>query len=403
MNIFSAVSLQPQSVPIDVKVVMIGTRHIYALLHHHDEDFRKIFKVKSEFAMFTARSEEELENYVCFVYKKVNDDRLAAVHRDAVAAVIEHGVRLAGDQGKLTTRFTEIADLIRESDYWARRAEARQVRETHVEKALEQRLHRVSMLEELLRDRIADGTVLIDVTGERVGQVNGLAVLDQGDHVFAQPSRITAATAMGRNGIIDIERRAELSGPIHTKGVLILAGFLRARFAQDKPLALTASVVFEQTYDGVDGDSASSAELYALLSSLSGVPLRQGVAVTGSVNQMGEIQPIGGVNRKIEGFFDVCSMIGLDGTQGVLIPARNQRHLMLRKDVVEAVRKRRFHVWAVASIEQGLRVLTGRDAGEHDAHGKYPAASIFAAVDAELHRLADGVRRYGLADVDAVR
>jgi lon-related putative ATP-dependent protease len=399
LQLFASVSLKPEAVPIDVKVVMLGTRHIYHLLYNLDEDFKKIFKVKAEFAMFTDRSDEELYNYACFVRKKVKDDGLKAFHRDAVSAVVEHGVRLAGDNERLTTRFTDIADLIREAGYWANRENARNVREKHVVLALQQQVYRVSMFEEILRDRIADGTVLIDFEGAKVGQINGLALLNQGDYEFAQPSRITATTAMGRNGIIDIEREAHMSGSIHTKGVLILSGFLRAHFAQNKPLALTASLTFEQSYGGIDGDSASSAELYALLSSLSGVPLRQGVAVTGSVNQMGEIQPIGGVNRKIEGFFDLCRIVGLTGDQGVMIPTRNVRHLMLRKDVVEQVRKGQFHIWAVSTIEEGLRVLTATEPGAAGSDGTYPAGTIYHGVNERLARLAEDVRRFGAADI----
>ena len=399
LQLFASASLKPQAVPIDVKVIMLGTRHIYHVLYNLDEDFKTIFKVKSEFAMFTDRSDEELYNYACFVRKKVKDDDLKAFHRDAVAAIVEHGVRLAGDLEKLTTRFTEIADLIREAGYGADRENARNVREKHVVLALRQQVHRVSMFEEILRERIAEGTVLIDFEGAKVGQINGLALLNQGDYEFAQPSRITATTAMGRNGIIDIEREAHMSGSIHTKGVLILSGFLRAHFAQNKPLALTASLTFEQSYGGIDGDSASSAELYVLLSSLSEVPLRQGVAVTGSVNQMGEVQPIGGVNRKIEGFFDLCRIVGLTGDQGVMIPTRNVRNLMLRKDVVEQVRKGKFHIWAVSTIEEGLRVLTVEEPGVAAEDGTYPEGTIYHRVNEKLGRLAEDVRRFGIADV----
>jgi lon-related putative ATP-dependent protease len=396
--VFSGVSLKPEAVPIDVKVVMIGTRQIYALLYALDEDFKKIFKVKAEFAMHTALDDHELMNYACLIHKRVQLEALPPFHRDAVAAVVEHGVRLAGDRDKLTTRFTEIADLVREAGYWAREEQAKHVRAEHVERALAQRLHRVDLLEELLRERIADGTVLLDIQGSKVGQVNGLALLDQGDHLFAQPSRITATTAMGRAGIIDIDREAEMSGSIHTKGVLILGGFLRERFAQNRPLTLTASLCFEQSYGGIDGDSASSAELYALLSSLAEVPLRQGIAVTGSVNQRGEIQPIGGVNRKIEGFFDLCRLRGLDGEQGVLIPRRNMRELMLRPDIVEAARQGRFHIWAVGTVEEGLAVLTGVEAGVRDRAGAYPEDSVFGRADAKLGRFAAAVTCYGSAD-----
>ncbi len=393
-QIFSAGSLKPETVPVDVKVVMIGTRAIHGLLYSVDEDFRKIFKIKSEFATDTPRSEDEIDNYACFVHKKVHDDALPPFHRDAVATIVEHGVRLAGDRERLTTRFTDVADLVREAGYWARAEGASVVRESHVDRALERQVHRVSLFEERMRERIADGTLLLDLDGERVGQVNGLALLDLGDHVFAQPSRITATTAVGRHGILDIDREAELSGAIHTKGVLILAGFLRARFAQDKPLALTASLCFEQSYGGIDGDSASSAELYALLSSLAGVPLRQGIAVTGSVNQRGEVQPIGGVNRKIEGFFDSCRVAGLTGRQGVMIPRRNLRQLMLRKDVVQHVQDGAFRVWAVTSIDEGLEVLTGTAPGERAADGLFPSGSLYGRVDDRLRELAERVRRF---------
>jgi ATP-dependent Lon protease len=396
---FGGVSLKPEPVPIDVKVVMIGTRQIYGLLYAHDEDFKKIFKVKAEFAMQTPLSDDEMTNYACLIHKRVREEELPPFHRDAVAGVVEHGMRLAGDRKKLTTRFTEIADLVREAGYWARQDGSDQVRADHLEQALEKRVYRVDLFEEMLRERIADGTVLLDIEGEKVGQVNGLALLDLGDHVFSQPSRITATTAMGRTGIIDIDREAEMSGAIHTKGVLILSGFLRSRFAQNKPLTLTASICFEQSYGGIDGDSASSAELYALLSSLADAPIRQGIAVTGSVNQRGEVQPIGGVNRKIEGFYDLCRLKGLTGEQGVMIPERNHPQLMLRRDVVEAVRKGEFHVWAVSTIEEGLEVLTGLPAGARGEDGSYPADSLFGRADARLRQLVEDVSRYGVADL----
>ena len=402
--LFTGVSLKPEPVPIDVKVVMIGTNQIYRLLYALDEDFKKIFKVKAEFAMRTPLNDEEVMNYACLIHRRCEDEGLPPFHCEAVAAVVEHGVRLAGHHDKLTTRFTEVTDLIREAGYWARDESAEHVRAEHVEKARRQRTYRVDLVEEMLRERIAEGAVLLDLEGEKVAQVNGLAVLDLGDHAFGQPSRITATTAMGRAGIIDIDREAEMSGSIHTKGVLILTGFLRLRFAQKKPLALTASITFEQNYGGIDGDSASSAELYALLSSLADVPIRQGIAVTGSVNQRGEIQPIGGVNEKIEGYYDLCRLRGLTGEQGVMIPARNLPQLMLRKDLVEDVRQGRFHVWAVPTVEEGLTVLTGLPAGARRGDdGSYPADSIFGRADARLTRLAEEVSRFGPADAGGVR
>ena len=396
-NFFSSVSVQPEPIPLDVKVVLIGTRQIYRLLYALDEDFKKIFKVKADFALETARSPDELKNYAAFVRKKCQDDGLAPFHRAAVAAVVEHGVRLAGRQEKLTTRFNEIADVVREAGYWARQEKAKRVEARHVDRAIAEKVRRVDLVEEVLRERFADGTMLVDLRGEKVGQVNGLVYLDVGDHAFGQPSRITATTAVGRAGIIDIAREAEMGGAIHTKGVLILAGFLRARFAQDRPLALSASLCFEQSYDEIDGDSASSAELYALLSCLSGVPIRQAIAVTGSVNQKGEIQPIGGVNEKIEGYFDLCRLGGLTGEQGVMIPARNVPHLMLRQDVVEEAAKGRFHLWSVATVEEGIEILTGAEAGVADVGGAYPPESVFGLVEARLRSLASKVREFGPA------
>jgi lon-related putative ATP-dependent protease len=399
-NLFGTGALKPQPIPIDVKVILIGTRFIYRLLYALDEDFKKIFKVKADFALESQRSPEELRNYACFVHKKCRDDDLPPFHRDAVAAVVEHAVRLAGRQEKITTRFAEIAELIREAGYWAQQAKSRRVEGKHVDRAIEQRERRLNLAAEFLRERIAEGTILIDLEGEKLGQVNGLAVLSTGDYDFGQPTRITAVTAMGRSGIIDIEREAAMSGAIHTKGVLILAGFLRSRFAQDKPLALSASLAFEQNYGGIDGDSASSAELYAILSSLSGVPIRQGIAVTGSVNQRGEIQPIGGINEKIEGYFDLCRLLGFRKGVGVMIPARNVASLMLRKEVVEAARKGKFALWAVSTIDEGIEVLTGVAAGQPGADGRYPPESVFGRADARLRQLAEGVRRFGPAALE---
>ena len=387
-------ALKPEPIDIDLTVVLIGTPQIYRLLLNLDEDFRKIFKVKAEFATSTPRSEEEIRNYACFVKKKSLDDNLPPFHTDAVAAVVEEGVRLAGRQDRLTTRFHAIADLIREAGHWAMEDEAPVVREKHVDLAVERRIRRHDLVEEVERKRMAEGTVLLDLAGEKVGQINGLVILDTGDHVFGQPARITAVTAVGSAGIIDIERESEKSGAIHTKGVLILAGFLRARYAQDRPLALSASLCFEQNYGGIDGDSASSAELYALLSSLSGVGLKQGIAVTGSVNQRGEVQPIGGVNSKIEGYFDLCRLKGFSGQQGVLIPATNLPHLMLRKDVTEAVRRKEFRIWAVNTIEQGLEILTDQPSGIRNDDGSYPAGTVLRKVDDRLAALAALARKH---------
>ena len=391
-------ALQPEPIPLDIKVVMIGTHQIHRQLYALDEDFKKIFKIKADFALRTERSDEERNNYACFIHKKVKDDGLPHFTAAGVAAVVEHGVRIAGRRDKLTTQFNRIADLIREAGYWAHLGDAEQVDARHVDRAIEERRYRHDLVEEVLRQRIADGTVLIDLEGERVGQVNGLVVLDVGDYTFGQPSRITATSAMGRAGILDIDRESEMSGPIHAKGVLILAGFLRERFAQGRPLTLSASLCFEQNYGLVEGDSASCAELFALLSSLSGIPIRQGIAMTGSVDQKGEVQPIGGVNQKIEGFFDLCLVRGLDGGNGVVIPRRNLDDLMLRKDIVAAVREGRFRVWAIGNIEEGIEILTGVPAGTRDDDGRFSPATVFGKVDARLAALAEGIKEFGPAD-----
>lgn len=302
---------------------------------------------------------------------------------------------MTGRQEKLSTSFPEIADRIREADYWAGLDGSSSITGEHVDKAIEAKIYRSNLIEQKIQEMIDRGTLMIDVDGEKVGQVNGLAVYDMGDYTFGKPNRITASTSMGRAGIINIEREADLSGKTHNKGVLILSGYLRHKFAQEKPLTMSASVAFEQSYGGVDGDSASSTEIYALLSSLTGVPLKQYIAVTGSVNQKGEIQAIGGVNMKIEGFFDCCRMTGLTGKQGVLIPEANVKDLMLRKDVVEAITQGKFHVWSVGTVDEGIEILTGKPAGKMKADGTYTKNSINDLADQKLRRLAEGLKRFG--------
>ena len=313
----------------------------------------------------------------------------------AAAEVVEYGARLAGQQKKLSTRFSVLADVLREASYWATKQSATHVSAAHVRTAIRERMERVNMIEEKIQEMIMDGSILIDTETNVVGQVNGLSVYQLAEHEFGRPSRITAKTAMGRAGIINIEREASMSGPTHNKGVLILSGYLRWKYAQDKPLVLSASLAFEQSYSGVDGDSASSTEIYAILSSLADLPLRQDLAVTGSVNQHGEIQPIGGVNQKIEGFFDVCKARGLTGTQGVLIPIQNLQDLMVRHDVVEAVEGGHFHVYAISNIDEGITLLTGKPAGTRKSNGRYPAGTVHARVDAQLHEFASKHKKFG--------
>jgi ATP-dependent Lon protease len=398
LQIFSGSSLKPEPIDLDLKVVVIGDHILYQMLYNYEEEFSKIFKIKAEFDSVIPRDGSAVEQYTRFVCKLCNDEGLPPFHRSAVASLVEEAVRATGRSDKITTRFSEIADLIREAAYWARQDSATVVQEAHVDRAVVARRRRVDLIEEKAREMFTDGTVVLRTEGEEVGVVNGLSIFDAGDHVFGQPARISAQTGMGRAGIINIERESELSGKTHNKGVLILEGYLRARFAQDKPLSMSASICFEQSYTSVDGDSASSTELYAILSSLAGVPIRQHLAVTGSVNQHGEIQPIGGINEKVEGFFDVCAARGLRGREGVLIPGLNEGDLMLRKDIVETVRAGQFHIYAIKTIDQGLELLSGLKAGDRHPDGRYEEGTINFLVDERLAELAEGLREYGEPD-----
>jgi len=385
--------LRPSPIPTTVKVIMIGNQPIYHLLYELDEDFRKIFKVKADFDSEMERSAKSLESYASFISNRCHHEHLLHFDPSGVAEVAEYGARLVDDQEKLSSRFSDVADIVREASYWAAQDGKASVSAEYVRRAVEEKYLRSNLVEERIRQFIAEGTILVDVAGEVVGQVNGLAVVDLGDIRFGKPSRITAKTFMGKSGVVDIERESKMSGKIYEKAVLILSGYLGACYAQERPLALSASICFEQSYEGVEGDSASSTELYALLSSLSGVPLKQGIAVTGSVNQHGMIQPIGGVNQKIEGFFDVCKAKGLTGDQGVMIPAQNVRNLMLRQDVVEAVRQGAFHIYAVRAIDEGIEILTGMPAGVK-TDGSYPEGSINYRVEARLKEFAEGMKKF---------
>jgi lon-related putative ATP-dependent protease len=382
-------SLRPQPIPLDVKVVLVGHPIFYYLLHAYDEEFPELFKVKADFDTRMDASAENIKDFLKFLCTFCQKERLKHLDNTAVAKLLEHAARLAEDQQKLSTHFGAIADIIREANYWALQEGSSHIRARHVQRALDEKVYRSNLIQERIQEMIARGTLLIDTEGQAVGQVNGLSVINLGDYTFGKPSRITASVGAGREGIIDIEREVELGGPIHSKGVLILSGYLAQKYAQDKPLTLTAKLVFEQSYEGVEGDSASSAELYALLSALSGVPIKQGIAVTGSVNQHGEVQAIGGVNEKIEGFFDVCKIKGLTGEQGVLIPKSNVQNLMLREDIVEAVRAKKFHIWAVSTIDEGIEILTGVPAGERGRDGKFPEGTINYLVDQRLREFAE--------------
>jgi predicted ATP-dependent protease len=390
--------LRPDPIPTDTKVIMIGDPYLYRTLATSDPDFRETFKVKADFDFQVDRSQENIVAFACFIADYCNREKLRHFDPGGVARVIEQCARAVEEQDKLSTRFSDVADLLIESDYWASKENAELVSVKHVEQAIVEKRFRLDLIEKRLQELITDGIVLVDVDGAVLGQVNGLAVYQMGDFSFGKPSRITAKTFMGRGGIVNIERESKLSGKTHDKGVLILSGYLGAKYAQERPLSLSASICFEQSYDGVDGDSASSTELYAILSSLSEVPIRQGLAVTGSVNQNGEIQAIGGINQKIEGFYDVCRLKGLTANQGVLMPQSNLRNLMLRPDVIQAVKEGNFHIYAVNSIDEGMEVLTGISAGARDPDGQYPEGSINGRVEKKLRQFSEQLRQFATAN-----
>jgi ATP-dependent Lon protease len=391
---FGGSALKPEAIEINVKIILIGDRQLYELLYEYEEDFRKIFKVRVEFDEEMSMSDGVIAEYAGRLRALSEKENLYPFDRGAFAAMLEYGVRQAGRRNKVTARFIDIADLAREAHYNAAAAGESVVRAAHVRGALSSKMERHNLIETRIREMIEEGTLLVDVSGTRVGQVNGLSVLEIGGYSFGKPVRITATAALGKTGLINIEREANLSGRFHDKGVHIIAGYLRSKFAQDKPLSLAASICFEQSYSGVDGDSASSTEIYALVSALSGLPLRQDTAVTGSINQQGDIQAIGGVNEKIEGFYDVCRIKGLTGTQGVMIPESNVEDLMLREDVLEAVAAGKFHIWPVAKVEQGIEILTGNATGSRNGDGTFEAQTVFAAVDDRLRTMAKTLKEF---------
>jgi len=391
---FGTSALKPEPIDINVKIILIGDREIYELLYAYEEDFKKIFKVRAEFDEEMEMSDEVIRQYGGRLRKLCEDEGLCPYDRTAVAEMIEYGVRKAGRRSKVTARFTDLADLAREACYVAREAGDSPVTAAHVRRAIEAKVERHNLIETKIREMIEEGTLLIDTTGSRIGQVNGLSVLEIGGYAFGKPVRITASAALGKAGLINIEREANLSGRFHDKGMQIIAGYLRAKFAQDKPLSLAASICFEQSYSGIDGDSASSTEIYALLSALSGLPIRQDIAVTGSVSQQGDIQPIGNVNQKVEGFYDVCRIKGLMGQQGVIIPIENVEDLMLRNDVIEGVAAGKFHVLPVASVEEGIEILTGVKAGQRNANGKFEPGTVYALIDQRLREMAQTLKEY---------
>lgn len=391
---FATTALKPEPVELNVKVILIGDRDLYELLYEYEEDFRKIFKVRVEFDEEMPLSDGVIEEYAGRLRGLSEKENLFPYDRGAFAAILEYGVRKAGRRNKVTARFVDIADLAREAHYTAAAAGENVVRAAHVRSAIASKMERHNLIETRIREMIEEGTLLVDLTGACVGQVNGLSVLEIGGYVFGKPVRITASAALGKAGLINIERESNLSGRFHDKGVHIIAGYLRSCFAKDKPLSLAASICFEQSYSGVDGDSASSTEIYALLSALSELPLRQDIAVTGSMNQRGDIQAIGGVNEKIEGFFDTCQIEGLTGTQGVMIPAANVEDLMLREDVLEAVKSGKFHIWPIGRVEQGVELLTGTRAGQRNGNGGFEKGTVFAKVDERLREMANTMKEF---------
>ncbi|NSW83412.1 MAG: AAA family ATPase [Syntrophothermus sp.] len=402
-SVTSSEVLEPEPMPVEVKVILIGEPLMYYLLYTYDEEFRQLFKIRADFEVEMPRTGEYVSKYAQFVSCVVRRHGLRHFTREAVARLVDYGTWLAEDQKKLTTLFDRINDIIFEADVWASREKCELVEKRHVQKAIDEKRSRSDLLEAKVLELIREGTIIIDVHGEAVGQINGLAVYSLGDYWFGKPCRITARTFMGEKGVINIEREVRMSGSIHTKGVLTLAGYLGAQYAQDKPLSLSASLTFEQTYEGIEGDSASAAELFAILSSLSGVPIRQGIAVTGSINQNGEIQPIGGVNQKIEGFFKVCKLKGLDGRQGVIIPKQNIANLMLPDEIVDAVRKGKFSIWAIGHVNEGIEILMGKPAGKREANGDFTKDSVHYQVDRQLAKWAErrtrGIGRQEQPDV----
>ncbi|WP_432402328.1 Lon protease family protein [Wukongibacter sp. M2B1] len=386
-------SLKPQPIPINLKIILIGDPYTYYLLYNYDEQFKKLFKIMADFDIEMTRDEENMLKMARFIATHCEKENLKHFNRQAVGRIIEYSSRLASNQKKLSSRFNQIVEILYEADSWAEVSGSDIVKVEHIEKAISEKVFRNNKYEEKVIEMFEEGDYLLDVDGEKIGEINGLAVTGTGEYSFGKPSKITVSTYRGKAGIINIEREAKTSGKIHDKGVMIISGYLGDKYAQEKPLALSASVVFEQLYSGVDGDSASSTELYAILSSISKVPIRQYIAVTGSVNQRGSIQPIGGVNEKIEGFFKVCKLKGLTGKQGVMIPHQNVKNLMLKDEIIQAVKDGKFHIYSVKTIDEGIEILTGIPAGEIDQDGNYPEGTIHYRVTKKLKELAKAAQK----------
>jgi lon-related putative ATP-dependent protease len=394
-RLVSTTTLKPAPIPVDIKLVIIGEPFIYYLLYNLDSEYRKLFKVKADFDTVMPRDPANIMQYARFISARCAEDGLLPFDRTGAAGVVEYGLRLSGDRERLSARFNEVHNAIVEASYWAGAEGAKVVNASHVERAVREKIYRSSRIEDRLREYITEDTLMVAASGRVAGQVNGMAVIDMGDYAFGKPSRITARTFMGDSGVVNIEREVKMSGRIHNKALLILSGFLGERYGKEFPLTLSASVCFEQLYEEVEGDSATCTEVYALLSSLSGLPIDQGIAVTGSMNQRGEVQPVGGVNEKIEGFYDVCAAKGLTGAQGVVIPRRNVKNLMLKKEVVEAVRAGRFSVYPIEMVDEGIEVLTGVPAGERGADNEFPEGTVNRLVETRLKTLARSFKEFG--------
>ncbi len=375
-RLMSTTAMRPEAIPLNIKVILAGIPNLYYLLYNVDDEYRDLFKVKADFDSRMERTPETMEKYAAFIASCQKEEALMPFDRDGVAKVVEYGSRLAGHKYKLSTRFSEIADLLRQAHYWAKKDGSNIVGAKHVVKALDEKIYRVNRIEETLQEMIVEDTLIVNTSGQKVGQVNGLAVLDLGDYSFGKPSRISASTYVGKSGVINIERETKMSGRIHDKAIMIIAHYLGSKYAAKKPISLSASITFEQLYEMIEGDSATCAELYALLSSISGVPLKQSFALTGSMDQNGEVQPIGGVNEKIEGYYHLCKIRGLDGSHGVIIPRRNIKHLMLKQEVVDSIAEDKFSIYAIDRVEEGLELLTGMPVGEMKEDGTYPEGTL---------------------------
>ncbi|MDA8169708.1 MAG: AAA family ATPase [Nitrospiraceae bacterium] len=399
----STAMLKPEAIPLEVKIILVGNPNIYYLLYNLDDEYRELFKVKADFDSFMDRTPGNVKKYTGFIAQKCREENLLPFDPSGVAKIVEYGSRLAGEQDKITARFRDVADLMREAHFWAKSAGDSVVTVQHVEKALDEKTFRHGKISDRLRDLMLEDTLIVETAGEKTGQINGLAVMNMGDYSFGKPSRITARTYAGKAGVINIERETKMSGRIHDKAVLIITNYLWSKYASRKPITLSASLTFEQLYEMIEGDSASCAELYTILSSIAQAPIKQSFAITGSMDQTGEVQPIGGVNEKIEGFFEICKMRGLDGSHGVIIPARNVKNLMLKKEVVEAIRAGTFSIYSISRVEEGVEILMGMQAGEAGPDGRYPEGTLNYLIMKRLEEIAEAVKEKKDETAEAAR